>query len=160
LGLGAPGVTSDDIAEYTYLGFSSPFAVDYPLIDVQLDPTFSAAGARRFRGYQTQSAGSYPAFDRFGRVARHTWVDGRATTSSCASPTVPPIVSEGYTFALASNVTSKRDLRPGQTLVPNDWEYEYDGLNRMTQARRGSFGGTSTLTPAPGSYQWKLDALG
>src|SRR5690606_18727700 len=39
------------------------------------------------------------------------------------------------------------------------WEYEYDGLHRLTVADRGKWNG-SALTSLAGGQEWELDPLG
>lgn len=92
LGSGTP----TDIVNYDHVGLGMFAEVDYAVPDVQLDRTASHDGKRAIQGFSTQTAGLYPGWDRFGRVVRHTWVDG--TTPSTAPPRDTP--------------TGRRSLRP------------------------------------------------
>ena len=58
----------------------------------------------------------------------------------------------------ASNIIEKYDARPGARQSLNH-QYVYDGLNRLTEAKRGS-GFDTSFTQAVGSQQWTLDHLG
>jgi hypothetical protein len=131
----------------------------YPEIDVQLDFTAEHTGQRRTQGFTTGTEGKYPGYDGFGRVLRQTWVDGGFTVhgTSSAVPLIPPILEEIYTYDQA-NRRSRRDGRPGASWSDRDFEYDYDDLDRLTDARRGVVGGG--FTPGPGGQQWVLDMLG
>lgn len=146
------------LAGYKRVGQDVFAVVDYPTIDIQLDRTWSAGDRnRRTNGWTSQAAGVYPGLDRFGRVIRQTWLDG--VTGNTADGYRPAIVDQTHTYDAASNRLSKRDGREGASWANRDWEYSYDGLNRLTEARQGSRAG-QTWTPSTGSQQWVLDMLG
>jgi YD repeat-containing protein len=138
--------------------------VDYPAVDIQLDRTWSAADRkRRTNGWTSQAAGVYPGLDRFGRVIAQSWLDG--VTGSTAAGYRPAIVDQIHTYDLASNRLSKRDGRAGASWAGRDWEYSYDSLGRLTEARQGARTGVTnsspgTWVPATGSQRWVLDMLG
>ncbi len=72
-----------------------------------------------------------------------------------------PVVVLDHAYDAASNRLSRLDGREGASWANRDWEYSYDGLNRLTEARQGSRGGAGqTWTPSTGSQQWVLDMLG
>jgi len=91
---------------------------------------------RRTNGWTSQAEGVYPGLDRFGRVVRQTWLDG--ATGSTAAGYRPAIVDQIHTYDLASNRLSKRDGRAGASWAGRDWEYSYDALGRLTEARQGA----------------------
>ncbi|MEY4534579.1 MAG: hypothetical protein RLZZ246_897 [Planctomycetota bacterium] len=155
---------STAIVSYEHVGAGLVTLVDYAVPDVQLDRTLSADGKRRFDTYTTQAAGIYPGLDRFGRIIRQEWADGSLTThgSLTTVPNKPPIVETGYTYDRVGSRTAALDLRPGNQWKMS-WEYEYDGLHRLTIADRGTYDpngrGTSLANPK-GGQQWTLDLLG
>ena len=71
---------------------------------------------------------------------------------------IPPIVELEYAYDKDSNRTQAYDDRPGasQTL---SHEYTYDGVDRLDEAKRGSWNG-SAFTLGLGSQRWSLDMLG
>jgi hypothetical protein len=74
-------------------------------------------------------------------------------------PTRTPLLAETHTYDRSSNRLTTYDARPGAGLAFRDSEYDYDGLDRLIEARRG-VRGTSMWTPGPGSQDWVLDMLG
>ncbi len=121
------------------------------------------ASARRTNGWTSQAAGVYPGLDRFGRVISQSWLDG--VTGSTAAGYRPAIVDQIHTYDLASNRLSKRDGRAGASWLGRDWEYEYDSLDRLKEARQGARTGVTsssqgTWIPAAGGQEWVLDMLG
>ncbi|MCC6230521.1 MAG: RHS repeat-associated core domain-containing protein [Phycisphaerales bacterium] len=159
---GLTGSTSiDTLVEYSRIGLDMFAEVDFPMPDVQLDRTLSHDGKRYTGSYTSQTAGVYPGFDRFGRVARQAWADGTLTTHSTDSTisSRPPIVEETHTYDRASNRKSKTDARKGAAWSNRDFGYTYDGLHRLIEAKRGD-STTSFATPRPGTQTWSLDMLG
>jgi len=158
-----PGTDSDAIVEYSRLGLDMFAVVDYPLADVQLDRTFSRDGKRRASGFNTQDKGVYPGWDRHGRVAIQAWLDGNLTavTSGAGSgyPSRPPLFDEGYSYDAASNRTGKDDMRPGVKWTNPDSRYSYDGLHRLSEAKK-HLRTASTFEAQKGSQRWELDVLG
>jgi RHS repeat-associated protein len=151
---------STAIVNYEHVGAGLVTLVDYAVPDVQLDRTLSADGKRRFDTYTTQAAGVYPGLDRFGRIVRQVWADGALTTHGSLGtvPNRPPIVETGYTYDRVGSRTAALDLRPGNQWKMS-WEYDYDGLHRLTAADRGKWNG-SALTNLAGGQQWTLELLG
>jgi len=88
------------------------------------------------------------------------WVDGGFGTNpnSPNVPNVPPIFEEKYTYDFDSNRTAAYDGRPGGR-QPFSHEYTYDGLDRLKEAKRGVWDGSS-FTVADDSQRWSLDLLG
>jgi RHS repeat-associated protein len=156
--LADPG-DSDNIVEYSRIGLDLFAVVDYPLADVQLDRTFSRDGKRSL--WSTQGTSLYPGWDRHGRVAIHAWMDGNLDEGTNGLPTRPPIVDEGYTYDKSSNRLTKYDMRPGAlpAATKPDWQYTYDGLDRLTEAKKGDRT-AGTFTATVGSQKWTLDVLG
>lgn len=155
-----------DIAEYWHLGMGTFAITDYggvgtsTLGSVQLDRTLSIDGKRRYGTYTSQAAGQYHSFDRFGRVKFHAWADGALNyNGSTGRPDRPFIVAETYAYDKASNRTEKRDARHDLDWPFRDKKYSYDGLDRLIEAERGAFAGT-TFTAEKNSEKWDLDSLG
>ncbi len=156
--VGDVGTTS--VALYEWLGVDIPSLVDYVSPDIQLDRSLAHNG--------TRTRGRYPGFDRYGRIARHTWADGAIAQSSNDStlPTVPPLVELGFDYDLVDNLKSRTDLRPGASIINRDLAYTHDGLNRVREAKRGQVvSGTFTVTAVAsgtmaGSRKWDLDQFG
>ena len=106
---------------------------------------------RRTIAWTSQAAGVYPGLDRFGRVVAQSWLDG--VTGSTAAGYRPAIVDQIHTYDLASNRLSKRDGRAGASWLGRDWEYGYDSLGRLTEARQGARTGvTTTVRAVPRDY--------
>ena len=167
-GYGAGGTISDligrietitnlgkQLASYTHAGASLPVIVDYSDIRValahDLDPTTGAA-----------SADGYPSLDRHGRTVNHAWISYAASDDpSDAMRTVYPgsAAARKYSYDLLSNRLSKLDGRDSH-IEDRDWWFDYDGLNRLTQARTGINESAGAPTAAPGSRDWTLDVLG
>ncbi len=140
------------VVGYEYLGLSAPAVVDYAAPDVRLDRSLAFDGST--------TTGSYPGLDRFGRVTRHTWADGAIAAGSGSGagyPTIPPIVSLGFSYDKNGNILEKWDARPGAKRS-DDWEYELDDLDRLAEAKKGQHG--STYPTVAGSQQWALDVIG
>ncbi len=153
---------SSNLIEYSYVGLDLVPIVDYVVASVQLDRTFSHDGKRRYYTLNTQDAGVYPGWDRFGRVQRQAWVESALTVhgSSVVVPNRPPLVETTYQYDAASNRRDAVDARPGASWDTRDFLYVYDELDRLVEAKRGvgSYGGS--FTPGKGGQQWVLDILG
>jgi RHS repeat-associated protein len=146
------------VLNYGRIGLDIFSLVDYTQADVQLDRTLQDDGTRATTTPRTP-AGTYPGFDRFGRVVGHGWVDGALGPGAQGLPNRPQILFEKYAYDAASNRTRALEGRPKNLLGNRDREYEYDGLDRLKEARRGVLQGT-TVTTGIGSQQWALDMLG
>jgi RHS repeat-associated protein len=156
------GLPDEELIEYSYVGSNMVAVADYAPIDVQLDYTLSHDGKRRSGTYTSGTAGSYPGYDRFGRIARQAWADGTLSThaSLATVPNIPPIFEELYTYDRAANRLMRTDGRPGASWGNRDFGYSYDGLDRLTEAKRGHYDSTPSWVSAVGSQQWALDMLG
>ncbi|MBC7834516.1 MAG: hypothetical protein H7Y88_05370 [Phycisphaerales bacterium] len=156
--------TPPTLVSYARVGLDMVAGVDYPTPDVQLDRTYDGLGRRRYVGWQLAPLGSYAGWDRFGRVKRQSWLDGTLTrkTGSTTLPNKPPILETIHSYDAASNRLNAYDDRDGAKIVDRDWEYEYDGLDRLKEAQRGGYNGSGggALVTAAGSQQWALDMLG
>ncbi len=151
-----------EVVKYDYIGSGVFAQVDYVgpsgSTDVQLDRTASADGKRNTQGHTTQSSGVYPGLDRFGRVQRQDWVDGGFDEGPDDYPDRPQVVALGYAYDAAGNRTQMVDQRP-QSNWKHSFEFEYDGLHRLTDADRGVWDGDSLESQA-GGQEWTLDMLG
>ncbi|HRQ73078.1 MAG TPA: RHS repeat-associated core domain-containing protein [Phycisphaerales bacterium] len=161
ISLGPDAQNQTEVVAYSHVGLGLAAEVDYPVPDVQLDRTASGDGKRRTQGFTTQAAGVYPGWDRFGRVARHAWVDGDYTQHGTTGglPDRPAVVDLTHGYDRPGNRLTRYDGRPGARMPNWEFEYEYDGLDRLAEARRGSWDG-STFTAAAGTQEWALDLLG
>ncbi|MBX9736971.1 MAG: hypothetical protein K2X32_08590, partial [Phycisphaerales bacterium] len=158
LEMGSPIGDKFNLVQYSRAGQDVFAVVDYQTIDVQLDRTWSAGSRnRRSNNWTYQDEGVYPGLDRFGRVIRQSWLDG--ATGRTAAGYRPAIVDQTHTYDAASNRLSKLDGREGASWAKRDWEYSYDGLNRLTTANQGGRKG-ATWTPSSGGQKWALDMLG
>ena len=156
--------------DYSYVGLDMFAIVSYTEPWLQLDRTASHNGHRQFSGYigdsATDNPGIYPGFDRFGRVARQAWVDGEFTVNSHSTtvPSIPPVVEQVYGYDHNSNRTAAYDGRPGSDNWPHSFEYDYDGLDRLAEAKRGPWDSQASTpgvtSPGTGSQRWDLDLLG
>jgi len=126
--------------------------VDHTRVDIQRT-RYAAHNGERVNG-------EYPGYDQFGRPRKQMWVDGGFTTNpnSPNVPNVPAIFEERYTYDFDSNRTAAYDDRPGGR-QPFSHEYTYDGLDRLSEAKRGVWDGSS-FTVADDSQRWSLDLLG
>ncbi len=167
--IGAGGLT--DAVEYHYLGLSRHVVADYLEPDVQLDRTARADGERTLFD-QDGTAGHYPAFDRFGRVVAHRWVDGafkpydpvESLHSLPDKPHVPPIYELVHSYDRASNRLTRSNTTASLSWDHRDEIFEYDGLHRLERAYAGyrddlNVFQESEVASKP-SMQWGLDSLG
>lgn len=144
---------SVSVVEYDRIGMGMDARVRYPEPMVRLDRSVAHNGDR--------VKGEYPGYDRFGRVARQVWVDD-ALTTHLFNPSFPnrtPIVELAYGHDRMGNPVLRVDARPGAAAASRDEQYLYDGIKRLEEASRGSWGGSS-LTVEPGSDRYALDAIG
>jgi YD repeat-containing protein len=144
---------STSVVEYDRIGMSMDARVRYPEPMVRLDRWVKHNGDR--------IKGDYAGYDRFGRVAKQTWVDD-AYSSHVFSTTLPnrtPIVELEYAYDRLGNPLSRYDARPGAQADSRDEQYDYDGLRRLKDAERGSWNGSS-FTLQNGSDTYDRDAIG
>ncbi|MBX3405075.1 MAG: hypothetical protein KF699_16830 [Phycisphaeraceae bacterium] len=178
-GDGSSWSSSLPLAEYGYVGLGMVSLVDLGLADVQLDRTIDSTGRRRYGTTTSQSAAVYPGWDRFGRVKRQMWVAGGYDVNTTPDPDVPnrrEHAALAFGYDRNSNPTYRQNAQRGAGYGgrwgDRDWVYGYDGLDRLTLARRGvlSTSTTDLVTPEitdlgggtypPGSQKWTLDHLG
>jgi hypothetical protein len=98
--------------------------------------------------YGAVSAGAYAGFDRFGRIANQKWQNTAGST-----------IHDGYGYAYdrVGNRTSRDLLMTVQPATPKDEFYVYDGLDRLSEFRRGSLTGSPlSIAQAASNYyqQW------
>lgn len=159
------GTSTDTLVSYEYLGANVPVVTAYPRATTSLDYTKSWDGS--------DPSGSYPGMDQYGRVVWHPWVrDGFQPGPNTGYPDRTPLMARRYAYDDMSNRIRDWDGRPGVdnsmgTTVPadKDWQYTYDGLDRLKEAFRGSradddFGTGDTYIKAAESRSWTLDILG
>ncbi len=146
-------IGSDTIVSYDFVGSGMFAKAKYPQSEIRLDRTVAHNGSR--------TSGQYPGWDAFGRIENQVWVDDSLTTHATDStvPSIPPIVELEYAYDKSNNRTHKYDVRPGALRAERDQQYTYDGLERLTEAKRGAWNGTS-FTLGNDSEKWTLDMLG
>ncbi|MBT8240345.1 MAG: hypothetical protein KJN63_03880, partial [Acidimicrobiia bacterium] len=110
------------IADYDYNGVSELVGTDCPEVDVM------------WLRYGTTS-GSYPDFDRFGRVTSSRWTKDLATDQD--------FYDVDITYDRNSNITLTEDNVHGGF----DVEYQMDDLNRLTNAEEGTWNGSTITSP-------------
>lgn len=161
LSIGPSAMSQTDIVNYTHVGIGMFAEVDYAVPDVQLDRSADHDGTRRAQGFNTHDAGIYPAWDRFGRTVRHMWVDGDFDEHGTVAdlPDRPALLEITHSYDRSSNRLDRYDDRPGARMPNWDFEYTYDGLDRLAAADRGEFE-SSTFTSGVGVQEWTLDILG
>ena len=120
-------------AAYLYNGVGRLAVEDFTQPDVRLD-------------YWGQTPDTYAGFDRFGRVTQQLWRDY-----------TEPADRAKYLYAYDRN--SNRTYRDS-TQATQDWAYTYDDLNRLTEARKGTFSTAPTFTTETSRQGWDLDAVG
>ncbi|MFI4871771.1 MAG: hypothetical protein ACIARQ_08170, partial [Phycisphaerales bacterium JB061] len=140
------------LVEYMWLGAGQPVLVSYPDPGIELDRIHGGDGS--------STAGAYKAFDRFGQLNRHLWVDAGFGPHGSISgmPNGPPLVDIAFERNNHGSPTVRRDARPGVKILDRDFSLGYDGLNRLIQADRGRHDGTNFSTAA-GGQAWELDIL-
>lgn len=162
----APG--AQDLVKYQYVGSNWPSAVQYPFISAGLDRTLDEAGKRRLGSFTSQAQGVYPGWDQFGRVRLQSWADDSLTRNPTLNlPTQPPIFQRRIARDAEGNPIEQVDARPGAKWDFRDGAFAYDGLDRLTQVRRGTASeanwGNFLQTDwgyKKQSQEWILDALG
>lgn len=88
----------------------------------------------------------YSGLDRFGRIDNCLWQKGTATLAQIQ-----------YGYDRASNCTWRQD----GVLSGYDELYQYDGLQRLNDQKRGTLNSTHTaITSSTFQQQWALDATG
>jgi RHS repeat-associated protein len=117
-------------AQYTYLGAGTIVQVAHPAVSGGLWLT-----------YKGLNDGSYPGFDRFGRVIWQRWQNDAGGVSG-----VKDRYFYGYDRASNRIWRAERKIsRPGNgTMGPRDQGYVYDNLNRLTSAGQGVLTGLRT----------------
>jgi len=120
---------------YTYFGLGSVASTSYP------QPGIVS---------QMASGGSFPGFDRFGRVIDLPW-----TKSGAA------LMQLRYGYDRASNRTYREDVVATAAGKNLDELYEYDDLQRLKKYHQGRLADANTRIVSPGVQQgWALDATG
>lgn len=122
-------VTMDSVlvAEYEYMGTGFLIGTTLPEIDV-------------FRTFAGASSGSYDKLDRFNRVVTDRWTKDLTTDVN--------IHDLAIVYNRVGNVTSVDDqiIKNSSGNGVFDYEYEHDGLQRLKDAERGHWNGSSIST--------------
>ena len=127
------------LAEYAHNGTGRLAVADYPTPEVKLD-------------YYQGTPGTYAGLDRFGRVKDQYW-KGYNGTADVAQ------IKHGYDYA--SNRTWREDVVAAANSKKYDELYTYDGLHRLTNAKRGDLNvGKDGIDNEQFEHDWTLDALG
>ncbi len=108
---------------------------------------FAASGGLNL-DYGAGSGGAYAGYDRFGRIANQKWQNDAGTT-----------IQDGYAhrYDRVGNRLSRDLLSTQQPATSKDEYYVYDGLDRLSEFRRGTLTGTPpAITQAASNYyqQW------
>ena len=123
------------LASYEYLGYTQVVSQTYDIPDLYQD-------------YSGSTSGSYPGFDRFGRVVESKW--SRSLVGSDID-----LYDTSLTYDRASNIVLAEDaIIPGR-----DVDYSMDDLDRLTRAQEGTWSG-SAITSETTDEDWTLDHLG
>jgi len=97
------------------------------------------------------AAGTYAGFDRFGRIVDQNWALVTGGT-----------VRDGFKYAY--DTASNRKWRENVPASAKDEYYTYDGLQRLTNAKRGDLTGSPTYTGISGAPAiergYTLDGVG
>ena len=144
------GDSRNKYAQYSYLGASSVVKVEYPEI--------ADGSSNKLALAHWTSGSSYPGLDGLGRIIDHKW----------AIPSATPVVKDH--FAYGYDGAGNRLYRENEIDSDFDELYHangasggYDGLNRLTDFRRGALDNDKdTIADAAtaGRQQWTLDEVG
>ncbi len=115
------------VAEYDYLG--SGFLIGTTLSEIDV-----------FRTYAGSTSGTYDKLDRFNRVVTDRWTKDLSADVD--------IHDAAVVYNRVGNVTSVDDkiLKNSSGNGVFDYEYEHDGLQRLKDAERGHWNGSSIST--------------
>jgi RHS repeat-associated protein len=128
-------------AQYTYLGAGRIVRVSHPAVGPN-NITLS---------YSLGSAGQYQGFDRFGRVVQQFWKDGALSGGN--------FDGYQYTYDRGGNLKSKDYIASGNA-GQFDEAYQYDGLDRLVEARRGTLDANKRILAPKKLWDWSLDSQG
>lgn len=126
---------STNYVEYGYLGLDHVVGIEYPAADV-------------FRRHYGTTTGTYPTLDRFDRVVQDRWTKDLTTDRH--------FYDQDWTYDRNHNPTVADD-HVHATLFDMAWTI--DDLNRVVQAERGQWGGSSISTMAEDEL-WTLTTVG
>ena len=112
------------VAEYEYNGVQHLVRTDLPEIDV-------------FHTLAGTTSGSYDKLDRFNRIIEDRWTKDLATDVH--------FYNVDIAYNRVGNITSVDDqvYKDSSSNGVFDYEYTHDDLNRITQAERGNWNGSS-----------------
>jgi hypothetical protein len=145
---------ADKFAAYGYLGAGTVVKVAYPAVPAPL----GTGGLALTYG---TSVDSYSGFDRFGRVVDQKWQTQSGT----------PVAKDRYTYGYdltGNRLYRKNELKDelGELYHANGPSGQYDGLDRLTDFRRGALSDTDsdnvpdTVATVSRIQAWSLDPVG
>ena len=131
------------VAEYEYMGRSTVVRTAYP----------TNSGNAVYSDLRDAS-GDFDALDRYNRPVRSRWNRERSSNSPANEV---PFYDISVIWDDNSNVTGVTDH-----ILSTHYNYQYtnDGLNRLTEAKRGAGSGTGITLPAIEVESWDLTEVG
>ena len=131
------------VAEYDYMGVDRVVETRYPT-----NSGYAAYSTLR------DATGAFDALDDFNRPIRSRWNRQRASNTPASEK---PFYDISVLWDDNSNVTGVTDH-----VLPDFFNYEYsnDGLNRITDSKRGAGSGNSVTLPAVEVESWGLSKVG
>ncbi len=131
------------VAEYDYMGIDRVVETRYPT-----NSGYAAYSTLR------DATGAFDALDDFNRPIRSRWNRQRASNTPASEK---PFYDISVLWDDNSNVTGVTDH-----VLQDFFNYEYsnDGLNRITESKRGAGSGNSVTLPAVEVESWGLSRVG
>lgn len=115
---------------------------------------------RTFEHDGTQTAGTYPALDKFGRVTRHMVLPNGFGVGTGGNSNKPAVFEITHSYDRSSNRLTYHDAREGSRIPGRDRNFVYDRLNRLIEEARSPLPATSGYSTQHSGHQWALDMLG
>jgi RHS repeat-associated protein len=134
-------VASTYVATYEYNGLASLVGTEYPESDLL------------YTRYNT--SGTFDRIDRFNRVTSDLWTRGIDTDADPAYEAYRDFYDVDISWSRSSNI----DLVEDQVYPGWDVAYTNDGLERLSQAKRGTWNGSAITSPLH-DEQWTLSQTG
>ncbi len=129
------------VAAYEYNGLATLVGTEYPEAELL------------YTRYNT--GGTFDRIDTFNRVTDDLWTRGIDTDSNGSYDVYRDFYDTDITWSRSSNIDLVED-----NVYPNwDVAYTSDGLERLTQAKRGTWNGSSITSPLH-DEQWTLNRTG
>ena len=144
----APTTSGTPYAQFSYLGAGTIYKVAHPAV--------TATTNHLVLNYDPSGDGSYSGLDQFGQVVDQNWVVDSASVDR---------YQYGYdrngNRLYRDNILSRSN---GELYHANGPTAGYDGLDRLTDFRRGTLSASGsvldTVTTASHTLNWSLDQLG